>query len=198
MNELADTKRRLLDAALTTVREHGVAGATSRQIAAAAGTNLQAITYHFGSKDELVAQALIGAVRTWIDPVRALLHGMPDDPASGLTTALERIDDVANRVADQVPAYLEALAQVPRRAEYRAQVHELLAELRTDVAHALHGLKASGALGEWVDPDAMAALVVAAADGVAIHFALEPDSASSSQVLQQAGGLLLAAMAPGH
>jgi AcrR family transcriptional regulator len=53
---------------LACLRERGVAGTTSREIAAPGGVNLAAITYHFGSKDEFVARALLHAVRKWLSP----------------------------------------------------------------------------------------------------------------------------------
>ena len=52
------TRSRLIEATITSLRTKGVAGLTSREIAGAADVNLQAITYHFGSKDSLVAAAL--------------------------------------------------------------------------------------------------------------------------------------------
>lgn len=53
----ADTKQRLLDGALTAIREHGMAGVSARTIAAAAGANQALIFYHYGSVDELLAAA---------------------------------------------------------------------------------------------------------------------------------------------
>jgi AcrR family transcriptional regulator len=49
----ADTRLRLLDAALDIFGRYGFEGATTRQIARDAGANLAAIVYHFGSKEAL-------------------------------------------------------------------------------------------------------------------------------------------------
>jgi AcrR family transcriptional regulator len=195
MIDTMSTQDRLLRAALAVVREHGLAGATSRQIAAAAGTNLQAITYHFGSKDALLAQALIGAVRTWIAPMRALLVEVPTEPIKALMAMLAGLDELAENLSDQLPTYLEALTQATRRPEYRDQIQVLLDELRSDVAQALTLMKAAGTVNSWVDPDAMATLVVAAADGVAVHLAIDPDHTDVDALLSQVGGLLISAMA---
>lgn len=199
MNEsvpVETTAERLLRATLAVVAEHGVAGATSRQLATAAGTNLQAITYHFGSKDELIAQALTAAVREWVAPIRELLADLPRDPAGRLAAALSGLDQLSERVIAEAPAYLEALAQVPRRPEFAEPVRSLFADLRGDVEAVLAELKAAGLLGEWVEPAPMAALVVAAADGVAVHLALEPDALAVGELLDQVEGLLLAALNP--
>jgi len=52
------TKVRILDAAETLFMEHGFEATTLRQITAAAGVNLAAAHYHFGSKEELFEAVL--------------------------------------------------------------------------------------------------------------------------------------------
>lgn len=52
--DLSQTPARLLDAAESLFAEHGVDGASMRQIAHKAGANLAACHYHFGSKEGLV------------------------------------------------------------------------------------------------------------------------------------------------
>lgn len=194
MNESrSGTRERLLAAALDVVATSGVAGATSRQIAAAAGTNLQAITYHFGSKDDLVAQALVGAVRAWVEPARAALQGLADDPAGHLVRAVWELRDTLAQVLPRVPAYLEALAQVPRSEPFRVEIRGLMAGLRDELAAALRQLQEAGVLAPWVEPEAMASLVLAAADGAAIHLTLDPDGVDVDAVLGQVVPLLLSA-----
>ncbi len=72
----------LLDATRRCVRHQGLARTTSRDITTEAEANLAAITYHFGSKDELVAEALLAGLREWLDPALAALADA-DDPATG-------------------------------------------------------------------------------------------------------------------
>ena len=54
----AATKERLLDAAETLFMEHGFEATSLRLITAAAGVNLAAVNYHFGSKEELFQAVL--------------------------------------------------------------------------------------------------------------------------------------------
>lgn len=53
-----DTKSRILDAAEGLFMEHGFEATSLRQITAAAGVNLAAVNYHFGSKEELFQAVL--------------------------------------------------------------------------------------------------------------------------------------------
>ena len=50
------TKERILSAAEVLFARHGFDGASLRQLTAAAGVNLAAVNYHFGSKDRLVEE----------------------------------------------------------------------------------------------------------------------------------------------
>jgi len=49
----AETRRRLLNAGLRLFAEHGFRGVSVRDLCAAAGANLAAVSYHFGSKEGL-------------------------------------------------------------------------------------------------------------------------------------------------
>ncbi|MCC7063110.1 MAG: TetR family transcriptional regulator [Planctomycetes bacterium] len=54
----ADTKTEILDAAEQLFAEFGYAATSLRQITTAAGANLAAVNYHFGSKEELAKAVL--------------------------------------------------------------------------------------------------------------------------------------------
>lgn len=53
-----DTKTRILDAAETLFTEHGFEATSLRSLTSAAGVNLAAVNYHFGSKEELFQAVL--------------------------------------------------------------------------------------------------------------------------------------------
>lgn len=67
----------LLTAARACLLERGYAKTSARDIASAAGVSLAAIGYHFGSKENLLAQAVTEAVGdelgTWIDATIRLI-----------------------------------------------------------------------------------------------------------------------------
>lgn len=67
----ADTRARLIDAALDVFGRLGFEGATTRQIAKEAGANLAAIVYHFGGKEALhlaVAEHIVGRIAALLGP----------------------------------------------------------------------------------------------------------------------------------
>lgn len=56
VNSSGSTKERILAAAELLFAQRGFEGASLRQLTAAAGVNLAAVNYHFGSKDKLVEE----------------------------------------------------------------------------------------------------------------------------------------------
>jgi len=187
------TRSRLLQATLEVLRSRGVAQTTSREIATAAGVNLQAITYHFGSKDDLVAQALVHAVRTWIEPARTALTGIAGDPLGGLLETVTALQEALEQAHEHFPTYIEALATASRNESVRAQIVGLLAELRAALAASIRELRDSGYIASWVEPEPMASLIVAAGDGFVLHSTLDPAGYAPEPTLQQVIKLLLAA-----
>ncbi len=190
-----EARARLLDGALRCVRDRGLAGTTSRDIAAASGVNLAGITYHFGSKDALVAAALVGAVRSWLDPALSALRA-PGDPATRILGAIQALQASLEEASDLLGPYLEALVQAPKDATLGAEVEALFAELRAFLADQITRLRADGELPAWIQPQAMAVLLVAAADGIALHAALDPNGVDHHAVSAQALQLLLGARTP--
>ena len=83
-----DSKQRLLDAAEKLFAENGFEATSLRQITNAAGANLAAVNYHFGSKDGLIAAVFQRLVR----PVNAERLRMLDEAqANGRRPTLEAI-----------------------------------------------------------------------------------------------------------
>lgn len=56
LNNSGSTKERILGAAESLFAQRGFDGASLRQLTSAAGVNLAAVNYHFGSKEKLVEQ----------------------------------------------------------------------------------------------------------------------------------------------
>lgn len=91
-DDRADTRTRLLDAAERLFGEQTFRSTTLRQITAAAGANIAAVHYHFGSKDELfqaVFHRRVGPINAErIRRLRALLAGRPTPALEDVLRAL--------------------------------------------------------------------------------------------------------------
>lgn len=121
----------LLAGARQVILERGVAKATARDIAAAAGVSLAAIGYHFGSKDELVSAALTESLGTGIgdaiedvvastatlpllDGFRALWERMPDILAANREALLASLENTVRVARD--PGASRAIAEATEQA----------------------------------------------------------------------------------
>jgi len=69
----------------------------------------------------------------------------------------------------------------------------MLAELTAKLAGVIAQLKREGVIAAWVEPEAMAALLIATGNGIALQSQLEPQGATVTQLAGQLAGLLLSA-----
>ncbi len=190
-NSSERTRAALLDAARSVVRDHGLAGATSRQITSEAGANLAAITYHFGSKDELVAEALFDEIRRRVTPVLDALDE-PGDPAQRMLGAVQELLAEFERSRRDTVVYLEALLLATRDAKYRRSALRIHRTISARLAGTIEELQAAGAVPAWVDPPAMASLILSVANGVAFQTRLDPRGPDQVAMAGQFALLLLA------
>ena len=77
-----DTTGRILDAAEHLFMEHGYDGASMRMLTTAAGVNLAAINYHFGSKEGLM-QAVFKRRLSWLNAERLKVLDALEQKAAG-------------------------------------------------------------------------------------------------------------------
>src|SRR5512147_2116540 len=86
----AATKDRILDTAETLFMEHGFEATSLRSITAAAGVNLAAVNYHFGSKEELF-QAVLTRRLDPMNQERIELLERVEREAAGKPMSVEKI-----------------------------------------------------------------------------------------------------------
>lgn len=189
MNETATA---LVAATQRCLTRDGLAGATSRAITAEAGVNLGAITYHFGSKEALVAEALTANMRQWLEPALAILRS-DGEPTTRTMKAVQALVASFEAHRHQVGLYLEALAQAPRIEAVGQPMIELWRELQALLASQIAEMKAAGELAPGIDPQAMAALLVAVANGLAVQVAVDPEGPSLTAMAAQFTALLVEA-----
>jgi AcrR family transcriptional regulator len=169
-------RERLIEGALECLKTKGYAKTTARDIAAAADANLASITYHFGSKEALLNEALLRVSEGWTEALGAQALDNDGDP---LTRVAVTYDTVTQTFAGS-PAYrmlfasfLEAIAQSTNSAELRAQLAHHYEAMRKIVANLIRAGLGSDA-PQGVDPDALASFFLAVYDGFLIQGLLDP------------------------
>ncbi|MEU4415627.1 TetR family transcriptional regulator [Nocardia salmonicida] len=126
----------LLAGARKVILERGVAKATARDIAAAAGVSLAAIGYHFGSKDRLVTEALSEALGNSIgDAMEGLIAaGAGKTPLEGLAQLWNGMPAVFADNHEAMLASLENIVRIVRSDDARAQLGDQLSGAFDDLA----------------------------------------------------------------
>jgi AcrR family transcriptional regulator len=153
---------------------------TARAIAEESGANLASIAYHFGSKDNLVTEAVIAGLDRWLEEISTALGDLAAlAPAERYRRAGEVLEATRQRHTGLARNFLGALA----KAQHDPRVRELLADgfrrSRAEVA-ALLGL-GGGQAG-----DDAGGLVLALFNGLLFQQLLDPDLAIEGERLQQA------------
>ncbi|MDT0303729.1 TetR/AcrR family transcriptional regulator [Streptomonospora wellingtoniae] len=183
-----ETRTRLLAGALQTLVEHGIAGASARTIAGAAGVNQGLVFYHFGSVDNLLAEACrygsgqrVARYRDRFAAVASL-----DE-----LVELGRVVHAEERAAGHVATLGQLLAGAqshPRLAEATAAGLELwIAELEQVLARVLSG----GPMAGLVDVGGLARAMAAGFVGLELYEGA--DSAGAERALASLEQLALAA-----
>lgn len=170
---------------------------TAREVTRRAHANLASIGYHFGSMHGLVTEALVLEVEELVAPVLGLLAS-ERDATSRAGDAVVLLNETFATIRTRVPAYLAALAVVPHEPAVRTRLAAVVADIRGRLAADIERQAAAAALPGWVDPVAMASLVVAVVTGVVVAAALEPTAPPGTDHEAVAGQflfLLLAARA---
>jgi AcrR family transcriptional regulator len=180
-------KDALLEAALVCLRERGFGGTRARDLASTAGVSLGAITYHFGSTEGLLNEAVAESSRRWLSGFQASMAAATNAAAGleGVATDGYR-EFEANRAL--LIGIVEALAHAQRSSAAREQLAALYDELRQGVSAAVGG---GGRDGESV-----ASVMIALVDGLMIQWLLAPDRCPAPDMLRRAALALAGLTAP--
>jgi len=175
MTASRDTKAALLEAAKRLIVERGYAGATVRELAAAAGTNIAAVNYHFGSRQKLLNQAVLEFFLDWKDSV---MDVDVDPEAEPLQQFAARARPLIAGIPAAQPAFvvgLEAILEARRSPE----LHHLLAEHYREQRRRAVASVAASKRGRELPPrflEVLAVYLMAIADGLQIQALLDPDA----------------------
>jgi AcrR family transcriptional regulator len=192
----SDTRDDLLRATRACVRDKGLAATTSRDITRAAGANLAAITYHFGSKDDLVAAALFEEIERRVRPALDLLSA-DGEPTELMLRAVQELLAEFDRSRRDTLVYFEALLLATRDAGYRRSALGVYRSISTRLAEVITELMGAGVVPAWVEPEAMASLILSVANGIALQTRLDPRGPDHTAMAGQFASLLLSASKPG-
>lgn len=164
-------RRRILDAAMLCFARAGFHGASMQEICAEARMSAGALYRHFPSKDAIIVAiaeeenarhaAFFQALAAAEDPVEALL-----------SIGLDTLDAVKSGWPNGLAA--EVLAEATRTPAIRLVVERHCGAAREAMVDALRRGQARGLVDPAMDLDTACRLLIALADGLLAHRALDP------------------------
>ncbi|MGH2953132.1 MAG: TetR/AcrR family transcriptional regulator [Solirubrobacterales bacterium] len=153
---------------------------TARAITREAGANLASIAYHFGSKDNLVTEAVIEGLDRWLEEIAA---GMGElvaaEPAARFRRAAEVMEKDRRRHTGLARNFVGALA----KAQHDPRIRELLADGFRRTRPTLATLLG---LGEDRTGEDAAGLLLALFDGLLFQSLLADDLAIEGERMHRA------------
>ncbi|MFI9616599.1 TetR/AcrR family transcriptional regulator [Streptomyces sp. NPDC052023] len=190
-----ETKTKLLEGALRTLTEQGIAKTSARTIAATAGVNQALVFYHFGSVDELLAAACRYGAEQAVSRYRLRIASV---------ASLSELLAVGREIHDheRQNGHVALLGQLLAGA----QTHPTLAPATaagldlwiTEIEKALTRVLADTPFGEFTDPRGLARAVAASFVGVELYEGVNPQGATAAlDALEQLGALVAALEALG-
>ncbi|MFC0672790.1 TetR/AcrR family transcriptional regulator [Brachybacterium hainanense] len=160
-------RQEILDRAIEVFRERGADGTSLRRIAGAIGVSHAALLHYFDSREQLLV-----AVYEHAEAQRGTLAS---DPSSAVDVMVRsaianaEVPGLVQLYSTLVAASLEAESG-PSKEYFTGRFERV----RGDLEKRLRAEQAEGRIREDVDPEQIAALIVAASDGLQIQWLLDP------------------------
>lgn len=170
----SEKAKRIVDAMRESVARRGSAGSTFDHVAREAGVSRGLLHYYFGTKERLLVEVVrrdseirlsalavaLGDARTADDFIDALVRGLEqlvsDDP--GFVVLMHELFTLSRR-NEEIAGELATLARVAR----------------SDIASSLKAKQDEGVVRLGDEPEAVAGVLLALADGLSLRFLIEPE-----------------------
>ena len=166
--------QRIIAAMRTSVAARGAAGATFDHVAREAGVSRGLLHYYFGTKERLLVEVVRADCAVRIERMERQISGatsVDEIIASLVSSAVEFIDDEPTGAA----AICELIAASRTSDEIAPELAELYRRWREHLSAALREKEREGVVSLRAEPEAVAALLFALADGFGLQVAADPE-----------------------
>jgi AcrR family transcriptional regulator len=170
----SDKAERIVEAMRVSVARRGTAASTFDQVAREAGVSRGLLHYYFGSKEHLLVQAARRDFELRMEVLERQLAAATtaDDFIHLMATHLE---ERVSEDPDLVTLIFELFNLSRRNADIAVEYSALLSQSRQKVAGMLANAQREGVLQLAASPEAVAEVLFALADGLALRMLLEPE-----------------------
>jgi AcrR family transcriptional regulator len=173
--------QRIIDAMRHSVAKRGTTGSTFDHVSREAGVSRGLLHYYFGTKEQLLVEAVRRDGELRIERLQATL--------ATAETADELIDLMVQNLQETVredPEFLTLVFELftlsQRNEDIAAEYAALIRRTREQVAGLLDSAQREGVLHLHAEPEAIAEILFSMADGFALRMLSEPDRDFSASI----------------
>src|SRR4051794_17302022 len=169
-----DKAQRIVDAMRASVARRGAAGSTFDHVAREAGVSRGLLHYYFGTKERLLVEVVRQDCDFRMEVLDAALTDVrtAEDFVDALVVSLE---DTLDNDPDFYALLFEITTLARRNEEIAEELSELYRRTRSHVADLLRSKQDEGVLKLADEPEAVAAILFALGDGIALQVLPAPD-----------------------
>ena len=169
-----DKAQRIVDAMRSSVARRGVAGSTFDHVAREAGVSRGLLHYYFATKERLLAEVVRRDAELRLGVLDARLAEAAD--ADGVMRAMVvSLNDLVREDPESVVLFYELFSLAQRNAEVATELAVLMGRRRDGLAAALAAKRDAGVLVLHAAPEAVAEVLLALGDGIALRLVNAPD-----------------------
>jgi AcrR family transcriptional regulator len=166
--------QRIVEAMRRSVAQHGTAGSTFERVAREAGVSRGLLHYYFGTKEQLLAEAVRRDCQLRLERMEQQLAGAQTaEDFIGLLA--QHLQDMIREDPDFVTLVFELFTLSRRNGDIAVEYANLMRTMREQVAGMLTVAQEEGVLRLHAEPEAVAEILFSLGDGFALRMLTEPD-----------------------
>jgi len=170
--------KRIVEAMRVSVAARGAAGSTFDQVAREAGVSRGLLHYYFGSKERLLVEVVGHDCDVRMSRLEESLSGARSGDAI-VEVLVEALEDFVQRDPATFALIFELFTASRHNAELGQAMADLYRRVREAIADVLRRKRDEGVVALRGEPDAVASILLALGDGIALQLLSDPGWDSS-------------------
>jgi AcrR family transcriptional regulator len=166
--------QRIIEAMRASVAKRGTAGSTFERVAREAGVSRGLLHYYFGTKEQLLVEAVRRDCALRMERLQQQLAGAQTAEAF-IDLAAEHLQQTVREDPDFVTLVFELFTLSRRNRDIAAEYAALMRSTRDQVAGMLSVAQSEGVLRLHASPEAVAEILFSLTDGFALRMLAEPE-----------------------
>src|SRR5262245_7145699 len=166
--------QRIVEAMRRSVARRGTAGSTFDHVSREAGVSRGLLHYYFGTKEQLLVEAVRRDCELRMELLETLLAGA-QSAYDFIDLMAQNLQETVNEDPEFVTLVFELFMLSRRNGDIAAEYGGLIGRMRRQVAAMLAQAQHEGILRLHAEPDAVADVLFSLADGLAFRMLAEPE-----------------------